>query len=363
MELISKAIAQQIVDTVKDVCSQNINFIDAKGIIIASTDARRIDTFHEIGYRVVTTGDTLEVADDDSFFGTKRGINIPVSYNGAIVAAIGISGEVEEVRKYAHLAGRITDILLKEREIESQGTQKKNRLHYVIRCLVNNEPIDTAYLTDTLRENGLSEQSVCRVVLIRLDARYNTNNLFMIQSAVTQTFARMDMSFYRYNYPNEYILIAEEKALEEKKGALEQLAKEYASLLRIGVGTAVNVRQSAQSYQCASVAIQSGKSQSVPVYYDDLDFALLLGNMTGDRKKRYLQKILGGLTEEDCDLLNIYYQKEMSLQQTADTLYIHKNSLQYRLNHIHKFTGYNPRKFTDAVVLYSALELRKLADI
>ena len=104
MELISKAIAQQIVDTVKDVCSQNINFIDAKGIIIASTDPSRIDTFHEIGYRVVSTGDTLEVADDDSFFGTKRGINLPVSYNGQIVAAIGISGEVEEVRKYAHLA-------------------------------------------------------------------------------------------------------------------------------------------------------------------------------------------------------------------------------------------------------------------
>ena len=38
MELISRAMAQQIVDTVKDVCSQNINFIDEKGIIVASTD-------------------------------------------------------------------------------------------------------------------------------------------------------------------------------------------------------------------------------------------------------------------------------------------------------------------------------------
>ena len=360
VELISKAIAQQIVDTVKDVCSQNINFIDAKGIIIASTDPSRIDTFHEIGYRVVSTGDTLEVADDDSFFGTKRGINLPVSYNGQIVAAIGISGEVEEVRKYAHLAGRITDILLKEREIEAQGTQKKNRLHYVIRCLVNNETINADYLTDTLRENGLSEQSLCRVVLIRLDARYNTNNLFMIQSAVIQTFARMDMRFYRYNYPSEYILIAEEKALEVKKTILARLAEDYASMLHIGVGTAVNVRQSAQSYLCASVAIQSRKNQNTPVYYDDLDFTLLLGNMTGDRKKRYMKKILGSLKEEDCELLSVYYQNEMSLQQAADALYIHKNSLQYRLNHIHKLTGYNPRKFTDAVVLYSALELRKL---
>ena len=182
----------------------------------------------------------------------------------------------------------------------------------------------------------------------------------MIQSAVTQTFAKMDMRFYRYNYPSEYILIAEEKALENKKAVLVRLAEEYASVLHIGVGTAVNVRQSAQSYQCASVAIQSGKNRTAPMYYDDLDFTLLLGNMTGDRKKRYLKKILGGLKEEDCKLLSVYYQNEMSLQQAADALYIHKNSLQYRLNHIYTVTGYNPRKFTDAVVLYSALELRKL---
>ena len=42
MELISRAMAQQIVDTVKDVCSQNINFIDEKGIIVASTDRDRV---------------------------------------------------------------------------------------------------------------------------------------------------------------------------------------------------------------------------------------------------------------------------------------------------------------------------------
>ena len=68
---------------------------------------------------------------------------------------IGISGAVEEVRKYAYLAQKITDILLKERELESLGAQKKNRLNYVIRCLINRENMNTAYLSDTLKENRL----------------------------------------------------------------------------------------------------------------------------------------------------------------------------------------------------------------
>ena len=134
----------------------------------------------------IKAGETIEVTDDDSFFGTKRGINIPITYNGKIIAVIGISGAVEEVRKYAYLAQKITDILLKERELESLGAQKKNRLNYVIRCLINRENMNTAYLSDTLKENGLSEDTLCRVVIVRLNVRYNPNNLFMIQSAITQ---------------------------------------------------------------------------------------------------------------------------------------------------------------------------------
>ena len=48
------------------------------------------------------------------------------------------------MRKYAYLAQKITDILLKERELESLGAQKKNRLNYVIRCLINRENMNTA---------------------------------------------------------------------------------------------------------------------------------------------------------------------------------------------------------------------------
>ena len=204
MELISRAMAQQIVDTVKDVCSQNINFIDEKGIIVASTDRDR----------VVLEGNTIEVTDDNSFRGTRKGINIPITYNGRIIAVIGISGEVEEVRKYAYLAQKITDILLTERELDALGAQKKNRLNYVIRCLVNREPLADRYLKDMLQENGLTEKSACRVVVVQLNSRYNPNNLFMIQSAITQTFAQMQAGFYRYNYPNEYILIIEENLLD-----------------------------------------------------------------------------------------------------------------------------------------------------
>ncbi|WP_270391266.1 helix-turn-helix domain-containing protein [Blautia massiliensis (ex Durand et al. 2017)] len=55
--------------------------------------------------------------------------------------------------------------------------------------------------------------------------------------------------------------------------------------------------------------------------------------------------------------MRTYFSLEMSLADTAEKLFLHKNTLQYKLNHIYKKCGLNPRKFRDAVLLYLALEL------
>lgn len=96
-------------------------------------------------------------------------------------------------------------------------------------------------------EKGLSEDALCRVVIVRLNVRYNPNNLFMIQSAITQAFAQMNCSFYRYNYPNEYILIIEKERLEKNRHILKRLADTYEKVLCIGVGSVSTVMVGAVS--------------------------------------------------------------------------------------------------------------------
>ena len=64
---IDHSLAMQIVNTVKDVCGQDINFIDQSGIIFASTNSKRIGTFHEVGQKAAANGNTIEVSSDNSF--------------------------------------------------------------------------------------------------------------------------------------------------------------------------------------------------------------------------------------------------------------------------------------------------------
>ena len=70
---ITRALAQQIVDTVRDLCGQNVNFIDCSGTIFASTDESRIGTFHEIGREAAASGSVIEVRESDHFTGTQQG--------------------------------------------------------------------------------------------------------------------------------------------------------------------------------------------------------------------------------------------------------------------------------------------------
>ena len=53
---VDSALAQQIVNTVKDVCGYDINFISENGEIFASTNTSRIGTFHEIGKKAAFSG-------------------------------------------------------------------------------------------------------------------------------------------------------------------------------------------------------------------------------------------------------------------------------------------------------------------
>lgn len=91
MMKVDKRLAMQIVQTVKDVCEKNINFIDPSGIIFASTCPDRIGQFHEIGYEVSKSNKMIEVDNDDEYEGTHCGVNLPLMYHKTIDPRAGIT--------------------------------------------------------------------------------------------------------------------------------------------------------------------------------------------------------------------------------------------------------------------------------
>ena len=205
-------LAQQIVNTVKDVCGHDVNFIDCSGIIFASTDIHRIGTFHEIGRKAAQIGHMLEVDTNTEFSGTYKGVNLPVYYKDSIIAVIGISGEPEEVRKFAYLAERITRLLIREQEVNAFSRTQAEKRHYILHALISGKFENYDYILHCLEEMYIKKDSEKRLLIVRLNTAYRPDNLPAIEQQILDLFSRTGTALYTYHYPNEYLALMEEGA-------------------------------------------------------------------------------------------------------------------------------------------------------
>ena len=71
----------------------------------------------------------------------------------------------------------------------------------------------------------------------------------------------------------------------------------------------------------------------------------------------YIRGVLGHLNKELLDTLRVFLEKDMSIADSSRALFIHRNTLTYRLDRITELTGYNPRRLNGAVHLFMALWL------
>lgn len=381
---ISHTLAQQIVNTIKDVCSYDINFINPSGTIIASTNSARIGTFHEIGRKAAVTGTTIEVAESDSFTGTRQGINMPLYHEDRLLAVIGITGSPEKVRKYAFLAQRITSLLIREQELSQYSQHQADKKQFVINSLLHGDTQNPEYLLKCLKEFQIDPDTPKRLILIHTYSPDSENlQLSLEASAQSEThdtpsitgpaisehrihnlFKSTGITLYTFRYPGDYLAVADSSGFSALSGTLCNFAEKHADTLSIAVGRSVSLYQLGLSLNTAETALRSlhlpltenpcAKHYAV---FDDLTLEIILSSVSPEDKTEFFRKTMQDLSSGEKELLRTYFSLEMSLADTAEKLFLHKNTLQYKLNHIYKKCGLNPRKFRDAVLLYLALEM------
>ena len=357
MAEISKKTAQQIVDSVKDVCGHDVNFIRPDGSILASTNPERVGTYHEIGHRAAQEGQPIEVMENDSFYGTQQGVNLPFSHHGTIVAVIGITGVPEDVRKYAYLAQRITALLLREQEYDARNRNEQVETDYVVRALSSGKPMNHGFYLDFLSSHGLSEEVRYRTVLVRLSTRYNPANLSMVEQKILTVFRETGSPLFTFRFPNEYILILPKGDYPPRQQPFERLAAAFREILSVGVGADHKLVHQYRSFREAQIAARAGAERAGYADFEQLDLELLSGSIPVAVRESYAARTLGKLSEKERHILEVYFAADCSLKAAAEKLYIHKNTLQYQLDKIHLLTGYDPRVFREGVILYLGLQL------
>ncbi|MGL5311783.1 MAG: CdaR family transcriptional regulator [Peptostreptococcaceae bacterium] len=357
---INPNLAQEIVNAVKEVVDKNINFIDKNGIIIGSTDKNRINTFHQAGYEAIKSSHNIVVEGNSEYKGSKKGINYPIKVNGIAIGVIGITGEPSEISKYGFLVTKITEIFIKEQQLNYRHESDKQRINYVLKSLAYNSIEDKVEIENILQEFRIDVDQKFAIVIMKINKYNKREELELIENDIYKVFDTIGNIFRTYIYPNEFIaLINEERYNKLKHICMDNLSK-YNGMLIGGVGRLNNLYDTHKSYKEARIALKySAKNSKILTYIDDLELELILEGLDSGIKRQYTEKILKNLDEDDINLLEIYYKTDMSLKQTSEELFIHKNTLQYKLEKIQQKCGFNPRNFNDSVMLYLAISIKQ----
>lgn len=169
------------------------------------------------------------------------------------------------------------------------------------------------------------------------------------------------------------------KELAEKDGAkeLEKMAKSMLDMLRedtkdekirIAYGTIISdIKEVSKSYKEAKLALDVGKiffAEKDVVAFTTLGIGRLIYQLPIPLCKMFIKEIFEGKSPDDFDeetltTINKFFENSLNVSETSRQLYIHRNTLVYRLDKLQKSTGLDLRVFEDAITFKIALMVVK----
>lgn len=216
------------------------------------------------------------------------------------------------------------------------------------------------------------ETDVKRVVyIIETKHEKDTNAL----ETVRTLFANKTRDFITAVDEKSIILVKEVKGNESYEELdktadviIDMLSTEAMSAAHVAYGTIVNdIREVSRSYKEAKMALDVGKifySNKNVVAYNRLGIGRLIYQLPIPLCQMFIKEIFEGKAPDDFDdetlsTINKFFENSLNVSETSRQLYIHRNTLVYRLDKIQKITGLDLRVFDDAITFKIALMVVK----
>lgn len=352
--MISNQVLQTTIDGLKNITRIDICVMDTEGKALATT-INNVEEYEDAVMAFVESPADSQVLQGYQFF--KVFDDHQLEY---VILAKGDSDDVYMVGKLA--AFQIQNLLVAYKERYNKDNFIKNLL------------LDNLLLVDIYnRAKKLHiETSVNRVVfLIETKDEKDSNAL----ETVKGLFAGKSRDFITQVDEKNIILV---KELKEEEGyedmektanvILDMLNTEAMISVHVSFGTIVNeIKDVSRSYKEAKMALDVGKifySDQNVIAYSSLGIGRLIYQLPMPLCKMFIGEIFGENTPDDFDdetiaTINKFFENSLNVSETSRQLYIHRNTLVYRLDKLEKSTGLDLRVFDDAITFKIALMVVK----
>lgn len=347
MNLLTQNLANSIVREIKKVLAYNINIMDASGVIIASSDPSRVGLFHAAALQCVRFQETIETYAEEG--NVKPGVNAPLFLDKAVIGVVGVSGSPDKVRMYIDLIRIAAELLINQANSERQRQHKRQSIDEFISEWVHSEPPYSPSLIERGKQINIDVTKPYYILLV--------GGIKDMETALLHIRATLALEEYWHGIStSEYLITMPSGGIEA-----EQKAATLSRLFPCTIGAGRRVPALKTSLAQAKLAIYYGQlfHPGQGLYrYETYAFIHRLAGLRDPEIEGVAQKLIAD--SRHADLLNTlwtYMQHDGNVTATAQSLFVHRNTLTYRLDKIGEITGKDPRRSEDLFYLYTALVL------
>ena len=351
----SNKLFQGLIYQMKEAVDRNIGIIDDKGIIIACSQLTRIGEAHrEILEEVSYTFDTITW---DGY--TYR----PVGSHARIEFVVFVEGQDDTAKSVSSL------LSISFSNIKTLYDEKYDKTNFIKNIILDNILPGDIYIKS--KELHFDSEVNRIVYLIRFQNKSEVVPFDIIQNM----FPDKGRDYVISVGESDIVLVKELKTAAENK-SIEAFAKnivdtvssEFYMKVVVGIGTVVtSIKELARSYKDAQVALEVGKvfdTEKTTINYETLGIGRLIYQLPTTLCEMFLQEVfkrgsLESLDRETLMTIQAFFDNNLNVSETSRKLFVHRNTLVYRLEKIKKLTGLDLREFDHAITFKVALMVKK----
>ncbi|WP_050615109.1 CdaR family transcriptional regulator [Bacillus testis] len=360
--LLSKSLAKRIVSEVQKLFDEEIIIANTEGLIIASTEDKRIGSFHEGAFLCAQEKKKKVIGQEDEKWlkGVKAGLNLPVFFLKDVIGVIGITGEPHKFLPYGELLRKMTELLIQESYYSEQVQWRARMLESFVYDWMQ-PAVSLEQLKERAKVLDVNLASDRQIILVQVIKP--TDYLFQSLWQLTHLWNDAYKEDILVPWGNDRLLLLH--SVHANKEDIYQKAQQLQTYINdiwqvsssLGIGRAVSSRNLSAGYNQAEKALKAANPNKQIVCEEDLRIELCLGDIHPSTREDFTRRILQQAITEPELLITVraYYKNNMSVKKTAEDLHIHINTLHYRIKKFEQMTGLNLKQIEDLTNGYLAL--------
>ena len=353
----SNNVFQSVILQLKDTTDRAFGVIDNDGCVVSSTDVSLLgERWAEAAIKIAGSGDQIVRFGQRTFKAILGGSNY-------FEYAVFCSGDDELAKSYCSLAYiALSDAKFFYEEKHDRGTFIKN-------IIMDNILSGDIYIR--AKELHFATDAPRAVFLVRQSGRSDVAAVDVLASLFSDKQQDFVLSVNETD-----IAVIKQLGGDTSAEELERIAQAMEDKLKselyvksvIGIGTvAEHLRELSDSYKEAQTAIDVGKvfdTERSIINYENLGIGRLIYQLPTTLCDIYLTEVfkkntIDALDQETLFTINKFFENNLNVSETSRKLFVHRNTLVYRLEKIKKLTGLDLRQFDHAIVFKVALMVRK----